>query len=131
MKLRKLEFLKEDDAVKALKIATPDKTYTTEDENAIKYYYNNIGCGNIRKLIDYDCDSSKNCFDIYDPTYEKLRILEKEELYIIAVIILCNGSVSTTFYEGIFQDDPLIRNKIRNFENLSNQEYRILELNNP
>lgn len=130
IKLRKLEFLEEDDAVKALKFATPDKTYTTEDENAIKYFYNNIGCGNIRKLIDYDCDSSNNCSDLYDPTYEKLRVLEKEELYIIAVIILCNGSVSTTFYEGIFQDDPLIRNKIKTFENLSNQENRILELNN-
>lgn len=130
IKLRKLEFLEEDDAVKALKIATPDKSYTTEDENAIKYYYNNIGCGNIRKLIDYDCDSANNCSDLYDPTYEKLRVLEKEELYIIAVIILCNGSISTTFYEGIFQDDPLIRNKIKTFENLSNQENRILELDN-
>lgn len=130
IKLRKLEFLEDNDALKALKVATPDKSYTVDDENAIKYYYNNIGCGNIRKLIDYDCDNSNNCSNFYDPTYEKLRVLEKEELYIIAVIILCNGSVSTTFYEGIFQDDPLIRNKIKTLENLSNQENRILELNN-
>lgn len=130
IKLRKLEFLEDSDALKALKVATPYKSYTIDDENAIKYYYNNVGCGNIRKLIDYDCDSSNNSSNFYDPTYEKLRVLEKEELYIIAVIILCNGSVSTTFYEGIFQDDPLIRNKIKTLENLSNQENRILELNN-
>lgn len=128
--LRKLEFLEETDALNALKIATPYKTYTPADETAIKYYYNNIGSGNIRKLIDYDCDNSHNCSTLYDPTYEKLRVLEKEELYIIAVIILCNGNVSTTFYDGIFQNDPLVSNKIKTLENLCSKETRILELSN-
>lgn len=128
--LRKLEFLEETDALNALKIATPYKTYTPADETAIKYYYNNIGSGNIRKLIDYDCDNSHNCSTLYDPTYEKLRVLEKEELYITAVIILCNGNVSTTFYDGIFQNDPLVSNKIKTLENLCSKETRILELSN-
>ena len=130
IKLRKLEFLEDTDALKAFKIASPNKIYTVDDENAIKYYYNNIGCGNIRKLIDYDCDNLNSCSHFYDPTFEKLQVLEKEELYIIAVIILCNGSISTTFYEGIFQDDPLIKNKMNALENLCDKENRILELNN-
>lgn len=130
IKLRRLSFLNDTDALNALKSAIPDKTFTVDDENSIKYYYNNIGCGNIRKLIDYDCDDSNNCSSFYDPTYEKLKILGKEELYIVAVIILCNGSVSTTFYEGIFQKDPLIKDKIKTLENLCNRENRILELNN-
>lgn len=130
IKLRRLPFLEDTDALNALKIAAPDKSYTVDDENAIKYYYNNIGCGNIRKLIDYDCDDLNNSSNVYDPTYEKLRVLEKEELYIVAVIILCNGCVSTTFFEGIFHEDPLIKNRIKTLENLCNQEKRILELNN-
>lgn len=130
IKLRKLSFLEDTDAINALKVATPDKIYTVDDENTIKYYYNNIGCGNIRKLLDYDCDDLNSCSELYDPTYEKLRVLEKEELYIVAIIILCNGSVTKTFYEGIFQEDPLIKNKIKALENLCDQKNRILEINN-
>ncbi len=130
IKLRKLSFLEDTDALNALKVATPGKSYSVNDENAIKYYYNNISCGNIRKLIDYDCDNSNNCSDFYDPTYEKLRVLDKEELYTVAIIILCNGSVSKTFYEGIFQEDPLIKNKLKILENLCDQKNRILELSN-
>lgn len=130
IELRKLEFLEDTDALSALKIATPDKSYTEADEIAIKYFYNNIGCGNIRKLIDYDCDDSNNHSSIYDPTYEKLRALEKEELYIVALIILCNGNIATAFYEGIFHDDPLIRNRNKAFEHLSDPAKRILELDN-
>lgn len=130
IKLRRLEFLEDTDAITALKNATPYKIYTNDEETAIKYYYNNIGCGNIRKLLDYDCDNSNNSSDYYDPTYEKIRVLEKEELYIIAIIILCNGSVSTTFYEGVFQNDPLINNKRNSLEILCDKELRILEINN-
>lgn len=128
--LRKLESLEDTDALDALKRATPYKKYTINDENAIKYYYHKVGCGNIRKLIDYDCDCSYNDIDLYDPTFEKLRDLSKEEIYIVAVIILCNGSISTTLYEGIFQNDPLIRNRIGLLESLCKNEIRILEVSN-
>lgn len=130
IELRKLEFLEDTDAFDALKNATPDKSYSEADEIAIKYYYNNIGCGNIRKLIDYDCDDSNSHSSVYDPTYEKLRALDKEALYIVALVILCNGSISTTFYEGIFQDDPLVRDRTKAFEHLSDPDKRILELEN-
>lgn len=127
--LRQLDFLEDENALNALKMATPYKIYTANDEASIKYYYNNIGCGNIRKLIDYDCSSHNNSTECYDPTYEKLLALDKEHLYIIAIIILCNGSISTTFYEGIFENDPLIKDKINSLEILCNKNLRILELN--
>lgn len=130
IKLRKLDYLDENNALKALKVATPDKIYTLEDEISIKYYYNNVGNGNIRKLIDYDCDNTNKTYNFYDPIYEKLQVLEKEELYIIAIIILCNGNISTTFFEGIFQDDPLIIKKNDYLEKLCSKEIRILELSN-
>ena len=87
------------------------KKYSTDDEQAIMFYYNHVGCGNVRKLLDYDCGNTNNDLQFYDPTYEKLRNLEKEELYVVAVVILCNGSISTIFFEGVFQNDPLIENK--------------------
>lgn len=128
--LRKLENLEDTYALDALKIATPYKKYTVNDENAVKYYYRKVGCGNIRKLLDYDCDYSYSDIDLYDPTYEKLKDLSKEEIYIIAIIILCNGSISTTLYEGIFQNDPLIRDRMGLLESLSRNETRILEISN-
>lgn len=128
IKLRKLDFLVDTDALAALKKATPEINYSIDDEQAIMYYYNHIGCGNIRKLLDYNCDNTNDDLQFYDPTYEKLRCLEKEELYVVAVIILCNGSMSTIFYEGVFQDDPLIKNKIYILEKLCDKNHRILEL---
>lgn len=126
--LRKLDFLQEDDALKVLKIAMPFRNFTIKDENAIKYYYSNIGCGNIRKLIDYDFDNSNRSSSFYDPTYEKLRMLDKEELYIASIIILCNGSVTTTFYEGIFCDDPLVKDKMKSLEILCEKKIEFSNL---
>ena len=128
--LRELDYLQDNDALSVLKMVVPYKNYTDRDEKAIKYYYNNLGNGNIRKLIDYDCDSSNNDSYFYDPTYEKLCKLEKDELYIVAIIILCNGNVTTTFYEGLLQSDPLVKNKMRSLEILCEKNNRILEIDN-
>jgi len=111
--VRRLNYMDSEYAVQIIKNITLNKTIEKFESNAI-YYYETLGQGNLRKLIDYATTITPvlDTISNYDPTLEKIQSIEnRDALYILSIIINCNGLVSKHMFEGISTNDPLIVDK--------------------
>ena len=119
-----------ENAVAAVKKAYPDTKEDTSFFEEVKSFYIYHSNGNMQKLLDFSLKYTANSIlqKSYDPTYEKLSLVESNGKYILAIIIMHGGEIESSLLDYIVSSSitPLILDYEKQINNLIYQ-YELIE----
>ena len=123
--------LKSENALQALKKMYGNQEDSEQFFQKAKLYYIYQSNGSMQKLIDYTLQYKSNSplKDCYDPTMERIHLLNNYEKFILAIIILHGGEIDSSLLKELAEHsvNPVIINYEKIILQLKTEAFLILE----